>query len=60
MAFLLYGIKYLYFVNLFMTTKIESYLIFVLGFTKINNLVIKFIAIFCHAPADAVFVFSFL
>jgi hypothetical protein len=51
--------KYPYFVNLFVTTKIESYLILVPGSTEAGNLVIKSIVIFCYAPADAAFAFNF-
>jgi hypothetical protein len=58
-AFLLYGMKYLYFVNLFVTIKIESYLILVLGSIEAGNLVMKSIVIFYYAPASAVFVFNF-
>jgi hypothetical protein len=60
MTFSLYGIKYLYFVNLFMTTKIESYLILVSDLIEADNLMIKFITTFYHAPASAAFVFNFL
>jgi hypothetical protein len=60
MAFLLYGIKYLYFVSLFVTIKIESYLILILGLTETGNLVIKSIATLCYAPVSIVFAFSFL
>jgi hypothetical protein len=59
-AFLPYGMKYLYFVSLFVTIKIESYLILVLGLIEAGNLVIKFIATFYYAPVSAVFIFSFL
>jgi hypothetical protein len=60
MTFSLYDMKYPYFVNLFMTTKIESYLILVSGSTEASNLIIKSIVIFCYAPAGAVFTFNFL
>ena len=59
-AFSLYNMKYPYFVNLFMTTKIESYLILVPGSTEASNLVIKSIIIFYYAPAGAAFIFNFL
>ena len=59
-AFSLYDIKYLYFVSLFVTTKIESYLILVLGLTEAGNLVIKSIATFYHTPAGAAFTYNFL
>jgi hypothetical protein len=59
-AFSLYNIKYPYFVNLFVTTKIESYLILILGSIEAGNLVIKSIATFYYAPVSAVFVFNFL
>jgi hypothetical protein len=58
-AFLLYGIKYLYFVNLSVTTKIESYLILVLSSIEAGNLLIKFIATFYYTPANAAFIFNF-
>jgi hypothetical protein len=54
-----YNIKYLYFVNLSMTIKIESYLILILDSTKIDNLMIKFIATFYYTPVGAAFTFSF-
>jgi hypothetical protein len=60
MTFSLYGTKYPYFINLFIMTKIESYLIFVSDSTKIGNLVIKFIAILYYTPADAAFTYNFL
>jgi hypothetical protein len=60
MAFSLYSMKYLYFVNLFVTTKIESYLILVLDLIEAGNLVMKSIAIFYYAPAGAAFIFNFL
>jgi hypothetical protein len=59
-VFLLYDIKYLYFVSLSVTTKIESYLILVLDFTETGSLIIKFIVTFYYAPVDATFIFSFL
>jgi hypothetical protein len=59
-AFLLYDIKYLYFVSLSVTIKIESYLILVPGSTETGNLVIKFIAIFYYTLIDAAFIFNFL
>jgi hypothetical protein len=59
-AFSPYNIKYLYFVNLSVTTKIKSYLILVPDLTETDNLVIKSIATFYYAPANAVFAFSFL
>jgi hypothetical protein len=59
MAFSLYSIKYPYFVSLFVTTKIESYLILVSGLIETGNLVMKSIAIFYYAPAGAVFTFNF-
>jgi hypothetical protein len=52
--------KYPYFVSLFVTTKIESYLILIPDSTEADNLVMKFIATFYYAPANAVFTFSFL
>jgi hypothetical protein len=59
-TFSLYDIKYLYFVNLSVTTKIELYLILISGSTEADNLMMKFIATFYYAPADAVFIFNFL
>ena len=59
-AFSLYSIKYLYFVNLSVTIKIESYLILVLDFIEVGNLVIKSITTFYYTPASAVFIFNFL
>jgi hypothetical protein len=59
MTFSLYNIKYLYFVNLSVTIKIESYLILVSGFTETGNLVIKFIVILYYAPANAAFACNF-
>jgi hypothetical protein len=59
-AFLLYSMKYPYFVNLSVTTKIESYLNLVPDSTKAGNLVIKSIAIFYYAPVSAAFAFNFL
>jgi hypothetical protein len=59
-AFSLYDMKYLYFVNLSVTIKIKSYLILIPGLIETDNLVIKFIAIFYYAPVSAVFTFNFL
>jgi hypothetical protein len=58
-AFSLYSMKYPYFVNLSVTTKIESYLILILGLIETGNLVIKSIATFYYTPADAAFTFNF-
>jgi hypothetical protein len=58
-VFSLYSMKYPYFISLFVTIKIESYLILVLGSVEADNLVIKFIAIFYYAPVSAVFAFNF-
>jgi hypothetical protein len=58
-AFSLYNMKYLYFVNLSVTTKIESYLILVPGFTKTGNLMMKSIATFYYTPVNAAFIFNF-
>jgi hypothetical protein len=51
--------KYLYFVNLSVIIKIESYLILVLNFTKVGNLVIKSIITFYYTPVSAAFIFNF-
>lgn len=58
-TFSLYNIKYLYFVNLSVTTKIESYLILILGSTETDNLIIKSIAILYYASVGAAFAYSF-
>ena len=58
-AFSLYNMKYPYFVNLSITTKIESYLILISGSTETGNLIIKSITIFYYTPAGAAFAFNF-
>jgi hypothetical protein len=59
-TFLLYDMKYPYFVNLSVRIKIESYLILIPDFTETGSLVMKSIATFYYAPVNAAFAYNFL